>query len=181
MASFFRNKLYSDIPTTEVIVLTTNAGTRSTVIGLSLSNKNSLAVTANIRLQNNTVGTLSVTNTSGSASLTGIDDLAAGNISVGDFITGTNVPVGARVLSKTNTGVDANTIVMTVVSTGGAVTSATFFSSSYYIKDVLVPPSQSLRVINGGEKLILATSMSVYMSCSTTNSLDLVMSYVDIV
>jgi len=181
MASFFRNKLYSDIPTTEVIVLTTNAGTRSTIIGLSLSNKSDTLATANIRLQNNTVGAIAVTNTSGSASLTGIDDLSAGNISVGDFITGTNVPTSARVASKTNTGVDANTIVMTVPSAGGAVTLATFFSSSYYIKDVIVAPNQSLRVINGGEKLILATNMTMYVNSNSSDSLDLVMSYVDIV
>jgi hypothetical protein len=181
MASFFRNKLYSDIPTTEVIVLTTNAGTRSTVIGLSLSNKSDTLATANIRLQDTHASAISVTNTVGSATLTGIDDLSAGNISVGDFITGTNVPPGARVLSKTNTGVDQNTIVMTVVSSGSAVTSATFFSSSYYIKDVIVAPNQSLRVINGGEKLILATNMTMFVNSNSADSLDLVMSYVDIV
>lgn len=181
MASFFRNKLYSDIPTAEVVVLTTNSGTRSTVIGLSLSNKSDTVATANIRLQNNTVGTISVTNTAASATLTGINDSIAANISVGDFITGTNVPAGARVLSKTNTGVDQNTLVMTVVSTGGAVTSATFFSSSYYIKDVIVAPNQSLRVINGGEKLILATNMTMHVNSNSADSLDLVMSYVDIV
>jgi len=181
MASFFRNKLYSDIPTTEVVVLATNGGTRSTVIGLSLSNKSDTIATANIRLQNNTVGAISVTNSSGSATLTGISDSTAANINVGDFITGTNVPSGARVLSKTNTGVDQNTVVMTVASAGGAVASATFFSSSYYIKDVIVAPNQSLRVINGGEKLILATNMTMHVNSNSADSLDLVMSYVDIV
>ena len=181
MASFFRNKLYSDIPTSEVVVLTTNAGTRSTVIGLSLSNKSDTLATANIRLQNNTVGAVSVTNTEGSASLIGISDLAAGNISVGDFITGTNVPASARVLSKTNTGVDANTIVMTAVSSGGAVSTATFFSSSYYIKDVIVAPNQSLRVINGGEKLILATSNSLTIKSNVAASIDAIISYVELI
>ena len=180
MASFFRNKLYSDIPTSEVIVLTTNAGSRSTVIGLSLSNKIDTIATANIRLQNNTVGAIAVTNASGSANLTGIDDLDAGNISVGDVVIGTGVQAGAKVLSKTNTGTDQNTITMTLPSTA-AVTTATFYSSSYYIKDVIVAPNQSLRVINGGEKLILATNMTMYVNSNSADSLDLVMSYVDIV
>jgi hypothetical protein len=52
---------------------------------------------------------------------------------------------------------------------------------AYYLKDVIVPPNQSLRVINGGEKLILAGDMKMYISCNFDNSLDLVMSYVDIV
>jgi hypothetical protein len=180
MASFFRNKLYSDIPVSEVAVLTTNVATRSTVIGLSLSNKIDTIVTANIRLENNTVGTISVTNTSGQATLTGITDLVAENISVGDFITGTGVQVGAKVAAKTNTGIDQNTITMTLPS-AATVTSARFYSSSYFIKDVIIPPNQSMRVVNGGEKLILATNMTMYINSNSADSLDLVMSYVDII
>ena len=52
--------------------------------------------------------------------------------------------------------------------------------SAYYVKDVVVPPNQSLRVINGGEKLILAGDMKVYVSSNSAASLDLVASYVEI-
>lgn len=116
MTSFFRNKLEADIGTSEVNVLTTNVGTRSTVIGLSLTNKTDLAVLASIRLEQ----------------------------------------------------WDTETVPSVI-------------GEAYYIKNVLVPPNQSLRVINGGEKLILSTSMKMYVVSSTANGLDLVMSYVDIV
>lgn len=53
--------------------------------------------------------------------------------------------------------------------------------SAYYIKNVIIPPNQSLRVINGGEKLVLSTSMNVYISSSEADSLDLVASYVEII
>jgi hypothetical protein len=53
--------------------------------------------------------------------------------------------------------------------------------SAYYIREVVVPPNQSLRVINGGEKLVLAGDMNVYIQASADNSLDLVASYVEIV
>ena len=52
--------------------------------------------------------------------------------------------------------------------------------SAYYVKDVIVPPNQSLRVINGGEKLILAGDMKVYVQSNTSASLDLIASYVEI-
>ena len=52
--------------------------------------------------------------------------------------------------------------------------------SAYYLKDVLVPPNQSLRVINGGEKLVLAGDMKVYVSANVDASLDLVASFVEI-
>ena len=52
--------------------------------------------------------------------------------------------------------------------------------SAYFIKDVVVPPNQSLRVINGGEILILAGDMNVYVQSNTAASLDLIASYVEI-
>lgn len=54
-------------------------------------------------------------------------------------------------------------------------------TSAYFIKEVILPPNQSLRVINGGERLVLAPSTNVNISSNTDASLDLVMSYVEIV
>ena len=53
--------------------------------------------------------------------------------------------------------------------------------SAYYIKDVVVPPNQSLRVINGGEKLVLAGDMKVYVKSNVASSLDFIASYVEII
>lgn len=52
--------------------------------------------------------------------------------------------------------------------------------SAYYLKDVVVPPNQSLRVINGGEKLILGSNVDVFIYANTNNAMDLVMSFVEI-
>ncbi len=50
----------------------------------------------------------------------------------------------------------------------------------HYIKDVIIPPNQSLRVVNGGEKLIIAPDNVLAISCSQDAALDVVMSYVEI-
>jgi hypothetical protein len=52
--------------------------------------------------------------------------------------------------------------------------------SAYYIKEVVIPANQSLRVVNGGEKLVLAGDMKVYVKSNTASSLDFVVSYVEI-
>lgn len=52
--------------------------------------------------------------------------------------------------------------------------------TGYYIKDVLLGPQSSLRVVNGGEKLILAPSNQLYVSSSVSNSIDAIVSYVEI-
>ena len=116
MASFFRNKLETEIGTTPVEIISVGTNTRSTVIGLSLTNLTGAIVLASIRLE----------------------------------LLDANPP---------------NAVL----------------STAYYVKEVIVPPNQSLRVINGGEKLILAGNMKMWIHSNIDESLDLVMSYVDIV
>ena len=53
-------------------------------------------------------------------------------------------------------------------------------TSSYFIKDVVLPPNQSLRIVNGGEKLIVGPSSSIFISSNTDSALDAIMSYVEI-
>lgn len=53
--------------------------------------------------------------------------------------------------------------------------------TAYYIKEVPVPANQSLRVVNGGERLVLGANTSVLIESSQNSSMDLVLSYVEIV
>lgn len=50
----------------------------------------------------------------------------------------------------------------------------------YYVKDILIAPNSSARIVNGGEKLILAPNNSIHIFASQEASLDCVMSYVEI-
>ena len=113
MATFFRNKLQSEIGVTEVEVINVDTNSRVTVIGMSVTNLTGGIVLATIRVEN------------------------------------------------------------TVATTPN--------DSAYYIKDVVVPPNQSLRVINGGEKLVLAGDMKVYVNSNVADSLDFIASYVEII
>lgn len=51
----------------------------------------------------------------------------------------------------------------------------------YYMKDMLIPPNNSLRALSAGEKLILAPENQLYVVADEDESLDAVISYVDIV
>lgn len=53
--------------------------------------------------------------------------------------------------------------------------------SAYFIKDVVIPPNSSLRVINGGEKLMLSTSNSMEIFSNQDDALDAIVSYVEII
>ena len=52
--------------------------------------------------------------------------------------------------------------------------------TGYYGKNLVLPPNSSLRVVNGGEKLILSTSNSLFISTNVPDSVDAIISYVEI-
>lgn len=54
-------------------------------------------------------------------------------------------------------------------------------TSAYFVKNVIIPPNQSLRIVNGGEKLVLGPLTEIYIQSNIADSLDLVMSYIDVV
>ena len=50
----------------------------------------------------------------------------------------------------------------------------------HYLKDVLIPANTSLRAVNGGEKLILAPESKLSVQASVSDSVDVLLSYVEI-
>jgi hypothetical protein len=109
MATQFKNKVVKDIGSVPILAVETDAATRSTIIGLTLTN-----------LQ--------------------------------DFI------VYASLLVHDDTSVEG-----------------------YFMKDTIIPPNSSLHALSAGEKLILAPTNQLYIVADQNDSLDAVISYVDIV
>ena len=54
-------------------------------------------------------------------------------------------------------------------------------ATGYYAKELILPPNTSLRVLNGGEKLILTPNNNLYVRSNVDNSLDCVLSTVEII
>lgn len=53
--------------------------------------------------------------------------------------------------------------------------------TGYYAKEIVVPPNTSLRVLNGGEKLILTPNNNLFVTANVDDSIDVIMSTVEIV
>ena len=51
----------------------------------------------------------------------------------------------------------------------------------FYLKNVLVPPNSTLKVLNGGEKIILGSTNQVFVVSDIDASLDAIISFVEIV
>ena len=50
-----------------------------------------------------------------------------------------------------------------------------------YAKEMILPPNTSLRVLNGGEKLILTPNNNLYVRSNVDDSIDAVLSTVEII
>lgn len=74
-------------------------------------------------------------------------------------------------------GLSLANLTQQVVKASVFVTDATSVKG-YYIKDLEIAPNSSARIINGGEKLLLAPSNSVSVVCDTWDGLDVVFSLV---
>lgn len=67
--------------------------------------------------------------------------------------------------------------------TGGVVKASVILEDAegtkgYFAKDLLIAPNSSARIINGGEKLLLAPENTVSIVSDTNNSLDVIFSLV---
>jgi len=54
-------------------------------------------------------------------------------------------------------------------------------TEAYFMKDIIIPPNTSVRAVNGGERLILGPSTAIKIQANFDASIDVVMSYVEIV
>jgi hypothetical protein len=83
-------------------------------------------------------------------------------------------------------GVRSTVIGMNLVNvTENVITTSVFVVDSsstvaYYAKDLIIPPSTTLKVITQGEKLILPEGSGLRISSSEDNSIDSTVSYVEI-
>jgi hypothetical protein len=108
MATLFKNIVVKNVGSQPVKVLETNAATRTTIIGLSLTNLTSEFLYCSVLLQDDT-------------SVTG-----------------------------------------------------------YYLKDTVIPANTSLRAVSTGEKMIVAPENILYVQSSIDDSIDVILSYVEV-
>lgn len=108
MATLFKNAVIKNVGTNPVKILETDASTRTTVIGLSLTNLTSEFLYCSVLLQDDT-------------SVTG-----------------------------------------------------------FYLKDTVIPANTSLRAVSTGEKFIVAPENILYVQSSVDDSIDVILSYVEV-
>ena len=54
-------------------------------------------------------------------------------------------------------------------------------TTGHYVHQMMIPANSSLRVINGGEKLILAENNALLIQASIDDALDVIISYVELI
>lgn len=184
MATTFKNVLSSGVGTTPVVAYRASGNVRTTAIGISFANLTSGFVTASVILKDPAPeGTFQATTSSitNPTKLTNVDNF--NNLTVGSELSGAGIPSNTVVVSidTLNKTVTMNN---SATASGSDVTisfASTTEVSVYYVKDAIVPPNQSLRLINGGERLVIGPSNSLVLQTSVNGSCDAVVSIVEII
>lgn len=79
-------------------------------------------------------------------------------------------------LSLANLTTEALRVSVTVVDNTVPLTPV----EAYFLKDVILPANQSLRAVNGGEKLMIALNNELRIKSDVADSIDVIVSYVEI-
>jgi len=188
MATTFKNVLSSGVGSDPVIVYRAAGNVRVTAIGISFANLTNGFVTASVSVvdpapQGTFQADTNTTSTPVDTSKVLSNVSSFNNISVGASISGDGIPSNTTIVSfdavagtitlNNSATADATNVTISFISTASVET--------YYVKDAIVPPNQSLRVINGGERLVIGSSNSLILQTSVDGSCDAIVSLVEII
>ena len=87
---------------------------------------------------------------------------------------------------ETQPGTDATIIGMNLANTSTFDVQANVLIrddtsvEAFYVKDVMIPPQTAFKAMIGGEKIILTTGYSILVQSDIDDSVDVIISYVDI-
>lgn len=201
MATLLKNSITTGVGIQPQTVLTTVSNNRYTIIGLNLANTSTGMVQVNIQLtDSNTYAAHNLTSpviagTAGQFSCTAEAKLQVGQTitisgtnSGSGSITGYTSPTTYYIIAtngSTTFTLSATPNGPALVTTAGTPTGWTFLAgtidvTAYYLKNILVAPQSSLKAITNSEKLVLSTNNSLKISANVNNSIDAIVSYVEI-
>ena len=188
MATTFKNILSSGVGVDPNIVYRAAGNVRVTAIGISFANLTNGFVTASVYItdpapQGTFQADTNTTTTPVDTSNTLSNVSSFNNVAVGSAISGDGIPSNTSIVSFDTV---AKTITLNNSATAVASNITVSFISTasvttYYVKDAVVPPNQSLRVINGGERLVIGSSNSLVLQTNVDGSCDAIVSLVEII
>jgi hypothetical protein len=112
-----------------------------------------------------------------------------GSVTVTNVTTGisTGAVTLAGILFSTNSSAKTTVIGFSLTNTTGFIVTASVQlvdtvanTTASYISAVPIPANQSLRVVNGGERLVLGPSTNIVVNVNQSSSVDVVLSIVEI-
>ena len=100
---------------------------------------------------------------------------------------GTGIGTSSSPLFQTNAAATTTVIGMSLTNITTGIIQASIQlqdtnsgTTAYYIQNITIPSNTSLRIVSGGEKLILTPSTNVIVYSNVASSIDIVMSWVEI-
>lgn len=200
MATLLKNSVTPNIGIIPTTVLKTVTNNRYTIIGLNLANTGNSMVQVNIQVVDNStyaghnLATVNITSVTGDFTCTAttlrvgqgitISGINTGGGSISGYVSGTTYYIIATNGSTTfqlSANVGGPPITTTIgTPTNWQFAAATIPITAYFLKNILIAPQSSLKAITNSEKLIIAPDNELQISANVNNSIDAVVSFVEI-
>jgi hypothetical protein len=182
MTSVFKNKISPSIGTQLAVTSVTPSSPSSGSVTLSFAAQSVAPFTAG---QSITVTGISVSGYNGTFTVVSCttSSVTFSNSTTGAATGGvitlcvltTNALATTTVLGLSITNTTPNVILASI-----QINDTVANTTGYFISQTAIPPNQSLRVVNGGERLVLGPSTNVLVTSNNAASMDLIMSWVEI-
>jgi hypothetical protein len=182
MTTVFKNQLQSGIGPTIAVTAVAASTPSSGSVRLTFTTQDAIPFPIGTYI---TVAGISVSGYNGTFLVTGASTstVVFANATTGAATGGTVTPtiwISNAAAKTTVIGFSLTNTTPNTVITSVQLQDTVAGTTAYYTKDVIIPATQSVRIVTGGEKLILGPSTNVLVTSNSPSSVDAIMSFVEI-
>ena len=182
MTTVFKNYLAASVGTQLTVTVVAASTPTSGSVRLTFADQGTAPFTVGQKI---TVSGISVSGYNGTYTVTGCTSTTVTytNSTTGAATGGTISPCMVTSNASATTtiiGLSLTNTTASIVQASVQLQDTVANTSAYFVQNVTIPPNVSVRLINGGERLVVGPSTNVLIWANTKSSIDIVLSWVEI-
>jgi hypothetical protein len=182
MTTVFKNYLAASVGTQLTVTVVAASTPTSGSVRLTFADQGTAPFTVGQKI---TVSGISVSGYNGTYTVTGCTSTTVTytNSTTGAATGGTITPcmaVSNASATTTIIGLSLTNTTLSIIQASVQLQDTVAGTQAYFVQNITIPANNSVRLVNGGERLVVGPSTNILLWSNISNSLDVVMSWVEI-
>jgi hypothetical protein len=182
MTTVFKNYLAASVGTQLTVTAVAASTPSSGSVSLTFADQGLAPFTVGQKI---TVSGITVSGYNGTYTITGCTSTTVtySNSTTGAATGGTIVPcmaVSNASATTTIIGLSLTNVTLSIIQASVQLQDTVAGTQAYFVQNITIPPNTSVRLVNGGERLVIGPSTNILLWGNSANSVDVVMSWVEI-